>query len=125
MPRPRRTARPQPETTEPFESAEQAWFWFVRTLIAKEDGARFVAGMSGVARPCEPVDMWRVIDRLTRARLLSPIELRVLRDYGCRGLPPDPLAMSEVDDDVLWRRGIEALEGELTRKGIVRTTCAL
>ena len=124
MSRPRKTLRPQSEWAEPFDSADQAWFWFVSTLIARADGARQRAGISGVARPCEPVDMWRAVDRLERAKLLSGAEIQVMREFGCRGLPPDPQALSEVAADRLWRKGIETLEIELIRKGIVRSPCA-
>ena len=37
--------------TEPFRSAEEAWFWTMAALIARRDGARYTANNGRVARP--------------------------------------------------------------------------
>ena len=63
------TASPTDERIEgqPFATAEEAWFWLMRWRRAWLDGARFRAGRSDRPRPCEPVDILRVVDRLYRA----------------------------------------------------------
>ena len=42
------------DSVMPFESAEEAWFWFIAAQQAKCDGARFMSGAGDVPRPCEP-----------------------------------------------------------------------
>ncbi len=76
--------------TEPFESVEQAWFWFIQAQQARNDGARIGAGLGLVARPCEPADILKILDRLYRNRRLQMDHLLVLRHYGRRQMPPDP-----------------------------------
>lgn len=124
MSRTRHVPHPQPAETVPFESAEEAWFWFMHCWMAREDGARYVAGSGEAPRPCEPVDIRRTLERLLRRRLLGEAELRVMADFGRRALPPDPNAASEAAAERLWRAGIAALERELTRMGVVRLPCA-
>jgi len=52
------------EDVTPFESAEEAWFWFMAAQDAKNDGAKFIAGAGLYKRPCEPLDILKVLDRL-------------------------------------------------------------
>jgi len=42
--------------SEPFRSAEQAWFWTMAALRARHEGGSRPAGR-GVPRPCEPGEM--------------------------------------------------------------------
>lgn len=84
---------PKPGNTEsavPFDSTEDAWFWFIAAQQAREDGARFVAGAGLYPRPCEPSDILKILDRLYRNRRLLMDHVLVLRHYGRRMLPPDP-----------------------------------
>lgn len=103
----------------PFESAEQAWFWFILAQQARVDGARFVAKQGSVIRPCEPVDILQILDRLYRTRRLLRDHLLVLRHYGRRQLPPDPYRVKEIRSAALWKEALERLEPMLERKGIV------
>ncbi|MCY3830138.1 MAG: hypothetical protein OXF89_13480 [Rhodospirillaceae bacterium] len=45
------------DAAEPFDTAEEAWFWAMSCLVAREDGARFVAGLGLQERPCSPDDL--------------------------------------------------------------------
>lgn len=63
----------QNQETTPFESVEEAWFWFITAQQAKNDGARFVAGGGLVTRPCEPVDILKILDSLHRKRMVSVV----------------------------------------------------
>lgn len=107
--------------TVPFESAEEAWFWFVAAMAAKQDGARYVAGAGLYPRPCEPVDILKVLDRLHRARRLRRDHLLVLRHYGRRNMPPDPTRVKERNAHHLWCEGLDRIEEVLIRKGIVQS----
>ena len=84
--------------TEPFDSAEEAWFWTMAALVARRDGARIVSGAGLVQRPCEPDDVVRCLDRLYRQRRIDLQHARILRIWGERGCAPDPRAPREGGD---------------------------
>ena len=104
----------------PFASAEEAWFWFIQAQAAKNDGARFSVGLGLVARPCEPIDILKVVDRLYRQRRLIMDHLLVLRHYGRRLMPPDARRVKEVRAHGLWVEALERMTPILERKGIVQ-----
>jgi hypothetical protein len=104
----------------PFDSAEDAWFWFIQAQAARTDGARYAAGQGLCARPCEPVDILKILDTLYRQRRMLMDHLLVLRHYGRRMMPPDPRRPKEMRAHTLWREALERLHPVLVRKGIVR-----
>lgn len=105
--------------TVPFDSAEEAWFWFIRAQEARNDGARFAAGQGLLPRPCEPLDIMRVLDRLYRTRRLVRDHLLVLRHYGRRDMAPDPRRVKEARAYQIWEEALERIESVLVAKGIV------
>lgn len=109
--------------TVAFESAEEAWFWFISAQEARNDGARFVAGQGVLPRPCEPLDILKILDRLYRSRRLLRDHLLVLRHYGRRRLAPDPRRIKEVRAHRIWSEAMDRIEVALERKGIVRRIC--
>jgi hypothetical protein len=116
-----RTPRPvsdRPAT--PFDTALEAWFWFIQAQDARNDGARFASGLGLVARPCEPSDILKILNTLYRARRLTRDHLLVLRHYGRRQMPPDPRRARELRAHILWKEALERLEPIWVRKGIVR-----
>lgn len=104
---------------EPFDSAEEAWFWTMAALVARRDGARIVAGAGLVQRPCEPDDVVRCLDRLYRQRRIDLQHARILRIWGERQTAPDPRAQRERGDSRLWREALSRLDWPLRSKGIV------
>jgi hypothetical protein len=105
--------------TEPFASASEAWIWTSQALMARRDGARISAGKGKVARPCEPDDVLRCLDRLYRQRAIGLEHARVLRTYGDMARPPDPKVPAEAFDARLWAEALRRLEFALAQKGIV------
>lgn len=103
----------------PFETVEDAWFWFIQAQQARNDGARIAAGQGASPRPCEPIDILKAAERLYRNRLLVMDHFLVLRHYGRRGYAPDPRRVKEARAAKLWREAMERLEPVLVRKGIV------
>jgi hypothetical protein len=91
----------------------------MQTLVARQQGARIRAGQGVVARPCEPDDVVRELDRLYRQRRIELEHVRILRVYGERGHPPDPKVPAESYDARLWREVTERLNAALRLKGIV------
>ena len=104
----------------PFDSAEEVWFWFMRAQEAKNDGARFSASIGTMPRPCEPLDILRILDRLYRNRRLLKDHLMVLRHYGKRDMSPDPCRDFEAKAHRLWAEAMERIEPILEEKGIVK-----
>lgn len=110
---------PDLQNTTPFQSAEEAWFWFLAAQQAKEEGARVLAGQGTLSRPCEPADIFSVLNRLYRQRRLLMDHIRVLRYYGKRFMAPDPRRTRELKAFTLWREALGRMEEVLERKGIV------
>ncbi|WP_043342009.1 hypothetical protein [Belnapia moabensis] len=104
---------------QPFHSVEEAWFWTMSALIARHDGARIVSGAGLVARPCEPDDVIRCLDRLYRQRRIDLQHARIMRIWGERGEAPDPTRPREAGDWRLWNEAMRRLDWPLRVKGIV------
>jgi hypothetical protein len=126
LPRPHHAPRFAPVArVEPFRSAEEAWFWTMAALVARRDGARIAAGRGLVARPCEPDDVVKCLDRLYRQRRIELQHARILRIWGERGSVPDPRVPIERGDAALWREALSRLEWPLRVKGIVADRAGL
>jgi hypothetical protein len=104
---------------EPFANAEEAWFWYAQCQMARNDGARFTAGLGAVSRPCEPDDIMREVSRLYRSRRLRRSHLGVLNRFGQRMAPPDPNQLDSRTDAGLWDEALDRLTTPLKQKGIV------
>ncbi|HRJ61988.1 MAG TPA: hypothetical protein PKZ97_11275 [Azospirillaceae bacterium] len=104
----------------PFPSAEEAWFWFIQAQEAKAAGARVRAGLGLTERPCEPLDIYRAVDRLYRQRKLLRDHLHVMAHYGRRLSAPDSSRDREARAAVLWAEAFDQLTPLLRQKGIVQ-----
>lgn len=103
----------------PFTTTEEAWFWFMAAREAQIEGVLQMRGIGRVPRPCEPVDILNVLDRLYRGRILLRDHLLVLRHYGQRFLAPDPARPREARAATIWGEAMEKLKSPLIRRGIV------
>jgi len=88
-------------------------------LVARRAGARIVSGAGLVARPCEPDDVVKCLDRLYRQRRIELLHVRILRIWGERQQAPDPRYPREKADSRLWREVMARLDWPLRVKGIV------
>jgi len=122
MARKRRTVKPPTSlaASEPFQSVEEAWFWFVRCQKARDQGARFERGMELFARPCDPDDIYRAVKTLTRQKLINRSHIRVLHRYGNLERAPDPRDWDEERCHVLWDQALDRLSTVLRSKDIVQ-----
>lgn len=119
-----RSPRPLPSgEARPFDDVAEVIFWFVQAQEARAAGARVRAGLGLVDRPCEPLDVLAVIDRLYRQRRLGIDHVRVLAHYGRRLMPPDPDRALEVRAFVLWQEALDRLRPALLAKGILADPC--
>jgi len=103
----------------PFATAEEAWLWFARCQLARVEGVRFTADNGRVARPCEPDDIYRVVERLRRQGMLTAGHIAVLGRFGCRLTSPDPWAGDSPGEASLWAEAMDRMTGPLRAKGIV------
>lgn len=103
----------------PFESAEEAWFWFVRCQQVRREGARLGGGCASFSRPCDPDDVYCAVVGLNRRRLLSAAHLDVLGTFGVAGRPPDARRTDESRAAKLWEEALDRLSTVLRAKGIV------
>ncbi len=110
---------------EPFETAEDAWFWFIQAYTARHDGAKITADAGAIARPCEPVDILVILEKLYRNRRLLRDHVLVLRHYGKRQIPPDPSRLKEVRAHTLWKEALRILEDVFIRKAIIHARCTV
>ncbi|MEG3618985.1 hypothetical protein V5T82_11010 [Magnetovibrio sp. PR-2] len=120
MPRTRIIANPLPEKDIiAFGSAEEAWFWFIRSERARMEGARLSRDASDTTRPCEPDDIYRAVMRLHQKRVIGRHHLKTLARFGWRECPPDSRVRQEQYDVQLWDDALDRLTTELKAKGIV------
>ena len=104
----------------PFDSAEEAWFWFIQAQTAKNEGARFSSGLGDKPRPCEPADILNILNRLHRSRRLLMDHVLVLRHYGKRLMPPDFTRSNEMRAYNFWHEALDVLTEVFIEKGIVK-----
>lgn len=103
-----------------FGSAEEVWFWYVRCQKARVDGARFQKSAGETIRPCDPDDVYRVVNGLAKRRALTRGHLAVLNIYGNFERPPDPRCHEEERPFQLWDEALERIEVVLKSKDIVQ-----
>ncbi len=108
-----------PKPTVGFESAEEAWFWFIRTEKARAERAKASQPEAVYDRPCLPDDVYSVVSRLHRTGVMFDLHLEVMSEYGYLDRPPDPGDDIEAVDWVLWVDAFDTLEPYLIAKGIV------
>jgi hypothetical protein len=113
---------PGPEekvSATPFESAEEAWFWFVRCHQVRREGAQLAQGMGQFTRPCDADDIYRAVMALARRGILAGTHLAVLGKFGLEGRPPDVRRSDEATAARLWDEALDRLTTILRCKGIV------
>lgn len=103
-----------------FNDAEEAWFWFLQAQAARHEGAKVVAGQALYPRPCEPIDIFKVVDRLYRNRCITIDHINVLKHYGQRLMAPDMNRPREIRAHALWTEAMDVIGESLLLKGIVK-----
>ena len=102
----------------PFSSAAEAWFWTMRALVARRDGAPHGWRPDVLERPCCPDDVVRMVDRLYRARVIDLAHAYVLRRWGERQVAPPQ--RGTYADLRLWAQVMGHLEISMREKRIVQ-----
>ena len=103
--------------TTPFQSSEEAWFWYC--LCEQLGSERGRGGESKTARPCESSDILIAVKRLFQAGVLNSAHIRILQKYGFEQAPPHVNFGATERICRLWREAMDFLDSLLRRKGIV------
>lgn len=110
---------PAERPVQPFQTAEEAWFWFSRCQRVRADGARLKGAAGATARPCDPDDVYRAVVSLFRHGRLHRNHLVILATFGLRNRPPDPRCAQETTAARFWDEALDRLTTVLKSKGIV------
>ncbi len=103
--------------SEPFRSAEEAWFWTCSALQARANGAR--GGASLAKRACDPDDIVLYLDRLVRARKLHSSHTRILGRWGLQQTRPSS-SSTHRREAMLWNDAMDQLSTILVQKKLVK-----
>jgi hypothetical protein len=103
----------------PFDSAEEAWFWFIRCQKMRSEGVKYRPATLMMPRPCEPVDVYCVAKKLHQVRRLTDLHLGALARFGMLECPPDPRNREEQLSATLWDEALDRMLTPLRIKGIV------
>ena len=108
-----RDARGQTPGREAFATAEEAWLWAMAAFVAHRDGKPEPAG------PCNPHNMFEIVNHLYCRRRINREHANALRSWGERGTAPNPAYPLERSDSRLWREALDRLAPLLIDEGIV------
>lgn len=104
---------------EAFDNVEEALLWSLRCQIAKEEGARIVAGAGVVPRLCDPDDIARILGGLCRKKILNFHHMGVLQRYGRRKAMGMLTSVYQPRAEHLWQQILSSLSLELRTKGVI------
>lgn len=104
---------------EPFENAEEVWFWFCSSMIARSDGWRSPGDYGGKVRCCETNDIQKVIKRMKAMHQISNRHLRVMLKWGEMLCPPYYDKRAKKSEVRLWTEGMGVFDFYLRNKGII------
>ena len=103
--------------TTPFDSSEEAWFWYCLCESLKNERAHNYEAK--IIRPCESSDIAIAVKRLLCEGTIRPEHLKVLTKYGFEQVPPHPHFGDSLKICNLWKEALSFLENLLRKKGIV------
>lgn len=104
----------------PFDDAESAWFWCVRISDAIHSGARSTrdatpSAWGSASRPCEAVDIQKIVLRMAQQKILTERHIHVLTRYGKNHARPAGNSPAYH----YWQQAMNHLTPVLQRKGII------
>jgi len=102
-----------------FDSAEEAWFWFIRCQQIRREGAKLDSELEATSRPCDPDDVYRAAERLLRNGHIRSAHVKVLGHFGRLQRTPDPRCPEQAKAAKFWTEALDRLSTPLRAKGIV------
>ena len=100
---------------EPFENAEQVWFWFCGCITTCRGGLRSRTDYPTKQRGIEIGDIQCIIKRLK----WSDGVLKVMFKWGISGYSPHHHCRASKHEERLWDLGIRELEARLIAKEVL------
>ncbi len=104
---------------EPFDNAEEVWFWFCNSLMARGGGLRSKSDYWGYPRSCEITDIQRVIKAMKFHGQVTNRHLRVMFRWGELNTPPYYDRRAKSSEIKLWEEGMHCFEAWLKAKRIL------
>ena len=104
-----------------FDTPAEAWFWFMEYEKLKEYFSKHkTTSIWAIKRPCNADDIYIVVKRLYRQKIITHRELEAMVKYGDLGHEPNFYDTHEVNDWQFWETAMDKLYSALYKKGIVR-----
>lgn len=105
---------------ELFNSAEEAWFWYVRCQRSRDEGVR-INRNEFMIRPCTIDDIHNIVLSLYLAGKLKKIHIEILTEYGMKFMTPKYINDGEGNQDYnLWVEAFDIIKPVLVKKEIVK-----
>lgn len=107
------------DSYEPFDNAEEVWFWYCNCLLVRGDGLRSKNGYDGKLRNCEVSDIEKIIKYMRMRSEVSPRHLRVMYRFGALNVSPYYDKRAKNSEINLWDEGLKVFESYLLAKRII------
>lgn len=102
-----------------FENSEEAWFWYCRSQILRDSGARLSANDNIAERPCDTDDIYKAVKSLLIVGSLRKHHLKTLLKFGYLSAPPDERIPEQKKESSWWKEALDLLSDILRKKKIV------
>lgn len=106
------------EDYEPFNNAEEVWFWFCNSLSVR-NGLRSKSDYWGKLRNCEISDICSVIKNMKQNHHLTNRHLRVMTEWGTKQLSPWYDRRAKRSEIRLWEESMRNFDVYLKYKKIL------
>lgn len=93
-------------TQNQFRDSEHLWFWFIASHEVRSDLHR---GNGTNPRPCELIDVERLVTQLYLTGRLTREQLDVMKKYGDLRRGPNQYVFAENKDAALWLSAMRIL----------------
>ena len=107
------------EKYEPFDNAEEVWFWFCNIIECSAGGLRSRTDFPGNMRPCEIGDIYMILKQMHFKDHISNRHLRVLSCWGKYQIPPYYDKRAKRSEIRLWEEAIRCFDARLREHKIL------
>ncbi len=104
---------------EPFNNAEEVWFWYCSCLLVRGNGLRSKSDYPGLPRDCELGDIEGILKRMKADNCITNRHLRVLYRWGGLFCTPYYDRRAKKSEIILWEEAIRWFDVYLRAKNIL------
>lgn len=104
------------EHKEPFQNAEQLWFWFLYSKSVRNNNF-LRANAHPTRRPCEILDVETLITKLYLAGKLTQEQLLIMKKFGDRRRAPHQHIWAENKAAEQWKNAMGILDLAARQRG--------